>query len=116
MTNTLTASKAARPPGSQGIDTVDVLAVQRHFLVLGTPLTGCRLTAADCAAPVGITTGDVIAIQRYFLFFTTGTGNVGQYRFTPPNRVYSPPIVNNQTGQNYDAVAFGDVSPPFATP
>ena len=115
VTNTLTASKAARPPGSQGIDTVDVLAVQRHFLVLGTPLTGCRLTAADCAAPVGITTGDVIAIQRYFLFFTTGIGNVGQYSFSPPNRVYPPPI-SNQTGQNYNAIVFGDVSPPFATP
>ena len=115
VTNTVTPTKAARPAGSQGIDTVDVLSVQRHFLGLGTPLTGCRLTAADCAAPVGITTGDVIAIQRYFLIFTTGIGSVGQYRFTPPNRVYPPPI-NNQTGQNYDAIVFGDVSAPYATP
>jgi len=116
VTNTVTPTKAARPAGSQGIDTVDVLSVQRHFLVLGTPLSGCRLIAADCAAPVGITTTDVIAIQRYFLFFTIGIGNVGQYSFTPPNRVYSPPIINDQTGQNYNAVVFGDVSPPFATP
>ena len=115
VTNTLTPSKAARPPGSAGINTTDVLAVQRHFLALGVPLSGCRLNAADCAPPIGITTGDVIAIQRYFLFFTTGIGNVGQYSFTPPNRVYSPPV-SNQTGQTYAAIVFGDVSPPFATP
>ena len=115
VTNTLTPSKAARPPGSAGIDTIDVVAVQRHFLQIGAPLTGCRLTAADCAAPVGITTADVIAIQRYFLSLTTGTGNVGQYSFTPPNRSYSPPI-SNQSGQNYDAIVFGDVIAPFAVP
>src|SRR6185436_12254476 len=44
---TVTPTKAARVPGSAGIDTVDVIATQRHFLGLGTPLTGCRLTAAD---------------------------------------------------------------------
>ncbi len=113
--NTLTPSKAARPPGSNGIDTIDVIAVQRHFLVIGTPLTGCRLTAADCAAPAGITIGDVIAIQRYYLLFTTGIGNVGQYSFTPPSRSYFPPI-SNQSGQNYDAIVFGDVMSPFAAP
>jgi hypothetical protein len=113
--NTLTPSKPARPPGSNGINTVDVVAVQRHFLLIGTPLTGCRLTSADCAPPGGITTGDVIAIQRYFLLFTTGTGNVGQYSFTPPSRTYSPPI-GNQNGQNYDAIVFGDVISPFAVP
>lgn len=115
LTNTLTPSKAARPPGTNGIDTVDVLAVQRHFLQLGTPLSGCRLSAADCASPVGITTADVIAIQRYFLVLTTGIGNVGQYSFTPPSRSYSPPI-SNQTEQNYDAVVFGDVATPFVPP
>lgn len=115
VTNTLTPSRAARPPGSSGIDTLDVIAIQRHFLMIGTPLSGCRLTAADCAPPVGVTTADVIAIQRYFLSLTTGIGNVGQYRFTPPNRVYTPPI-SNQSGQNYDAVVFGDVTAPFALP
>src|SRR5207249_3933534 len=43
----VTPSKAARTPGSANINTVDVIATQRHFLNLGTPLTGCRLTAAD---------------------------------------------------------------------
>ena len=35
---TVTPTKAARAPGSAGINTVDVVATQRHFLNLGTPL------------------------------------------------------------------------------
>ena len=112
---TITPSKAARLPGSAGINTTDVIAIQRHFLALGTPLTGCRLTAADCAAPVGITTGDVIAAQRFFLLFTTGIGNVGKYQFSPVNRSYSP-LSNDQAGQNFDTIVFGDVATPFAFP
>ena len=34
---TVTPSKAALAPGSVDINTVDVIAIQRHFLVLGTP-------------------------------------------------------------------------------
>jgi len=113
-TYTVTPSKAARPPGSAGITTTDVIAIQRHFLGLGAPLTGCRLTAADCAAPVGITTGDVIACQRYFLTLTTGVGNVGRYSFSPASRTYL--LGSNQVAQNYDTVVFGDVATPFANP
>jgi hypothetical protein len=112
---TITPSKATRPPGTTGINTTDVLAVQRHFLGIGTPLSGCRLTAADCAPPVGITTADVIAIQRYFLSLSTGIANVGKYGFNPVNRSYTP-LTSNQTGQNYDTVVFGDVATPFAFP
>jgi hypothetical protein len=114
VTNTYTPSKAARLPGSAGIDTIDVVAVQRHFLAISL-LTGCRLAAADCASPPGITTADVIAIQRFFLELTTGTGNVGQYSFTPASRSYSPGG-GNQNGQNYDTIVFGDVAAPFANP
>ncbi len=62
---TVTPTKADRPPGSYGINTVDVVAVQRHFLAISL-LTGCRLTAADCAPPpLVINTIDVIAkLQR----------------------------------------------------
>jgi len=48
--NTFTPSKAARLPGSAGINTTDVIAVQRYFLAISL-LTGCRLAAADCASP-----------------------------------------------------------------
>ena len=111
---TVTPSKAARPPGTAGINTTDVIAVQRHFLIISL-LTGCRLSAADCASPSGITTADVIAIQRYFLFLTTGIGNVGKYSFNPVNRSYAP-LGSNQGGQNYDTIVFGDVATPFAFP
>src|SRR4029079_6036137 len=35
---TVTPSKAALTPGATGIDTVDAVATQRHFLTLATPL------------------------------------------------------------------------------
>ena len=93
---TVTPTKAARTPGSAGINAVDVLAVQRHFLNIAH-LSGCRLTAADVNGDSVINAVDVIAIQRFFLGITTGTANVGKYKFTPANRTYTG-IVSNQTG------------------
>jgi len=109
---TVTPSKVALPPGSSGINTTDVVAVQRHFLSIGTPLSGCRLTAADVNGDASINTVDVVAIQRFFLAQSTGTANVGKYQFNPVNRSY-PGVVGNQTNQNYDALVFGDVVTPF---
>ena len=105
----VTPTKSARTPGSAGIDTVDVIAAQRHFLNLGTPLSGCRLAAADVNGDTVINTVDVIAIQRFFLGLTTGIANTGKYRFIPMNRTY-PGIVSNQTAQNYNTLIFGDVA------
>jgi len=112
-TYTVTPSKAALTPGSAGITTVDVIAVQRHFLGFGTPLSGCRLTAADVNGVNGVNTVDVIAIQRFFLGLTTGIGNAGKYKFAPVSRSY-PGMVSDQTAQNYDTLIFGDVASPFA--
>ena len=106
---TVTPSKAALAPGSTGIDTVDVIAIQRQFLNLGTPLSGCRLIAADVNGVSGINTVDVIATQRFFLGLSTGIGNAGKYQFNPASRSY-PGIVSDQTGQNYDTLIFGDVA------
>jgi hypothetical protein len=109
---TVTPSKAALASGSAGITTVDVIAIQRHFLNLGTPLSGCRLTAADVNGVNGVDIVDVIAAQRFALGLTTGIANAGKYKFTPVSRIY-PGIVSDQTGQNYDTLIFGDVSPAF---
>jgi len=109
---TVTPSKAALAPAAIGIDTVDVIAIQRQFLNLGTPLAGCRLSAADTNGIGGIDTVDVIATQRFFLGFSTGIGNVGKYQFNPVNRAY-PGLGTNQTGQNYDTLIFGDVATGF---
>ena len=111
-TYTVTPTKAALSPGSAGINTVDVIAVQRHLLNLGTPLSGCQLTAADVSGDTAVNTVDVIAIQRFALGLSTGIANTGQYQFTPANRTY-PGIVGNQTSQNYDTLVFGDVATTF---
>ena len=105
----MTPTKAARTPGSAGINGVDVLAVQRHFLDIALLPVGCRLTAADVNGDSNINGVDVLAIQRFFLGQTSGTANVGKYQFTPVNRTY-PGVTSNQTAQNYDALVFGDVA------
>jgi hypothetical protein len=111
---TVTPTKAALAPGSSGINTVDVIAVQQHFLNI-TPLTGCRLTAADVNGNGRVDTIDVTAINRFYLGQTSGIGNVGKYQFIPTSRSY-PGIGGNQTGQNYDALIFGDVASHFVDP
>ena len=111
-TYTVTPTKRALAPGSTGIDTVDVIAIQRHFLNLGTPLSGCRLTGADVNNDSSINTVDVVAVQRFFLSLSTGIANVGKYQFSPVNRTYAG-LVSDQTGQNYETFIFGDVASDF---
>ena len=110
---TVTPTKSALTPGADGIDIVDVIATQRHFLNVGTPLSGCRLTAADVNGDSEINIVDVIAIQRFFLTLTTGIANVGKYQFTPGSRTY-PGAVSDQALQNYETLVFGDVAGPYA--
>ena len=105
---TVTPTSVALVPGSMGIDTVDAIAAQRHFLNLGTPLSGCKLTAADVNGLHGVDTTDVIAIQRFFLGLATGIANTGKYKFSPASRSY-PTLVSDQTAQNYDTLIFGDI-------
>jgi hypothetical protein len=109
---TVTPTKSALTPGSAAINTVDVVAIQRHVLGLGTPLTGCTLAAADVNGVGGVNTVDVVAVQRFAVGLSTGIANVGKYQFTPTNRTYSG-VVSDQTGQNYDTIVFGDVATGF---
>jgi hypothetical protein len=110
---TVTPTKGALTPGSAGINTVDVVATQRHFLSIALLPPGCRLTAADVNGDNNVNTVDVIAIQRFFLGLSAGIGNTGKYKFAPVNRVY-PGLASDQTGQNYNALIVGDVAAPFA--
>jgi len=111
---TVMPTKADQLPGSTGsnINTVDVIAVQRHFLVLGTPLSGCRLTAADVNGDSAVNTVDAVAIQRFYLGLTTGIANVGKFSFSPTSRSYTT-VLTNQSGQNYDTLIFGNVASRF---
>jgi len=108
----VTPSKAPNAPGSSGINTVDVIGIQRHYLGLGAPLSGCRFTAADVNGGNTINTVDVIAVQRFFLGFTSGIGNTGEYQFSPTSRSYVG-AASNLTNQNYDALVLGDVASSF---
>jgi hypothetical protein len=114
-TYTVTPSKTALSLGTTGIDTVDLIAVQRHFLHLGTPLSGCRLTDSDVNGDSVINSVDITAIHRFFLGLSTGTGNVGKYQFSPASRSY-PNLGSDQTNQNYDTLILGDVASPFVSP
>ena len=105
-------TKSALPPGSAGISTVDVIAVQRHFLNFAPLPSGCQRMAADVNGDTLINTVDVIAIQRFFLGWSTGIANTGKYQFTPVGRAYLG-IVSDQPGQNYDALIIGDVAAGF---
>ena len=107
----MTPVRAGLLSGSDGINTVDVVATQRHFLNIAT-LSGCRLTAGDVNGDAAITTVDVIAIQRFFLAQSTGIANVGEFRFSPVSRSYLN-VTSDQTGQNYNALVLGDVAAPF---
>ena len=108
----VTPTKAARTPGSAGINGVDVLAVQKHFLGIALLPVGCRRDAADVNGGGVINGVDVLAIQKFFLGITSGIANVGKYQFTPVNRTYTG-VVSDQTAQDYDALVFGDVTGAF---
>ena len=110
---TLTPTKPALAPGAAGIDSVDVVAVQRHFLKIALIPPGCQQDAADVNDDGFIAGVDVIAIQRFYLGFATGTANVGKYRFNPTSRSYAS-LTTNQTAQNYDALIVGDAVSPFS--
>ena len=108
---TVTLAKSVAP-GAAGINTIDVMAVQRHFLGIHLIPPDCRLMAADVNGDGGVDTLDALAIQRFLLAQTTGTANVGKYQFTPAFRSYSG-IDGDQINQNYDTSILGDVAFPF---
>jgi hypothetical protein len=105
----VTPSKAALPAGTGNINTLDVIAVQRYYLTLGT------LVCLECGDVTGngrVDTSDVVAIQRFFLGQAFGTANSGHYTFTPASAKYAE-IVTDQFNQDYCAYVMGDVVGPF---
>jgi hypothetical protein len=109
----ITPSKPGLSPGSVSINTVDVIAIERHFLNIVSLPPGCRLTAADVNGDTEINTIDVVGIQRFYLGLSTGIANVGKYQFSPATRTY-PNLASDETNQDYDALTFGDVAAPFS--
>ena len=95
-TYVVTPDQGSLAPGSPGIDTVDVIAVQRHFLNIAFLPPGCPQTAADVNGDLTIDTIDVIAIQRFFLGHSTGIANTGKFQFGPASRTYTA-VYSNQS-------------------
>ncbi len=108
---TVTPSKSGVTPATPTINTVDIVAVQRHFLQFGL-LTGCKLLAADVNADNLVNTVDAIAIRQFF--FGHPSAAVGIYKFIPASRSY-PSVTGDQTNQNYDVLIFGDIASPYAS-
>ena len=102
-----TPTHLPRPLASAGINTIDAIATQQHYLTI-TTLTGCAFTAADVDISGVVDTVDVVAIQRFFIGRTFGTSNVGKYKFTPVTRTY-PSLISDQTAQDYSTIIYGDV-------
>lgn len=113
---TVTVTKPAVVAGSTGaaINNVDFLAVQRHFLGI-QPLFGCHLQAGDVNGDGQVNNVDATAINRFYLGFSTGTANVGKYKFTPATYTYTG-ITSDQVNQNFGTVVLGDVTAPFVEP
>ena len=109
----VTPTKPALTPGTQSINTIDLVAIQRHFLSVSLLPPGCRVTAADANGDTAVNTIDLVAIQRFFLGLTTGIGNTGKYQFSPTSRAY-PGASADQAAQDYGVLVFGDVATPFA--
>lgn len=108
-------SKNAQPVGSSSITTVDLVAIQRHLLNVGIPLSGCPLDAADVTGDNVINTADIIATQRFILGLQMGVGNTGAYRFVPASRSYQE-MYYSEAAQNFSAFVLGDVTYPFVEP
>jgi hypothetical protein len=107
-TYTVTPSKADLPPGSAGINVVDVIAAQGHYLTVAIIPPGCGRDAGDVNGDGRIDTSDVVAIVRFYLGRPFGYANTGKYKFTPVSRSY-PNIATDQTGQDYVALVLGDI-------
>jgi hypothetical protein len=67
--------------------------------------------AADTNGDGDITPFDATLILRYIANGgpNANTGQVGTWKFVPPNRTYSP-LLGPQTGQDYEAILVGDVN------
>ena len=115
---TVTPTKTALAPGSAGINGVDVLAVQKHFLGIALLPVGCRRTAADVNGvfPPGAMARSMevtsLPFRNSSSAIQAGSSMLENAQFTPANRTYTG-IVTDQTAQNYDALVFGDVATGF---
>jgi hypothetical protein len=110
-TYTVTPSKSG---DVNGISPFDATMILRHVASNGqgpNALNANQQIAADTNGDGNITPFDATLILRYIAGGgpNANTGQVGTWKFVPPNRTYSP-LLGSQTGQDYEAVLVGDVN------
>ncbi|HMV83022.1 MAG TPA: BACON domain-containing carbohydrate-binding protein [Blastocatellia bacterium] len=92
--------------GVNGITAFDAARAAQHSAGIA-PLIGDQLQAADADENGVVDAADALLILKYALD-KTGAGNVGQWRFTPPDR---PRAVNsNLSDQDFRARLLGEVT------
>ena len=112
---TLTPTKAAVLTSS-GINTMDAIAIQRHFLNIVLLPVGCPREAADTNDPPnGVSTLDSMAVQRFYLGLTeSGIAQTGRYKFQPVNRSFTP--LTGNPPSNFSVMVLGDPISSFVEP
>jgi len=100
--------------GANGISTFDATLVLRFVATNGQgtgALTANQQKAADANGDGNISSFDATLILRYVAAngANANTGQVGTWKFVPPQRQYYP-LLSSQTNQNYEAVLVGEVN------
>ncbi|MFN8444594.1 MAG: cohesin domain-containing protein [Caldilineaceae bacterium] len=99
---TVTPSKQG---DQRGISAYDAALILRCVL----QLQSCAAAAADSSNDGQVTGYDAAFIAQYLLGTANPASQVGQWRFSPANRVYAN-FTSTVTSQNYAAYLVGDVS------
>lgn len=97
---------------ANGITSFDATLVLRCVAAAGScALSTDQRSAADSNNSGTLSAFDATQILRYVAAggATSGSGSVGQWKFTPALRSYSP-ISSSQSSQNYGAILIGDVN------
>jgi hypothetical protein len=100
--------------GVNGISTFDATLVLRHVAANGqgaNALNANQRIAADANGDGNISTFDATVILRYVAAngANANTGQVGTWKFVPPQRTYFP-LLSSQTNQNYEAILVGEIN------
>lgn len=106
----VTPSKATLAAGTHGIDTGDVVSIQKHTLGF-QQLTGWAKTSADVDLSGTIQTADALAVSSFYRTHGSGYSNTGQHKFSATSTTYTA-ITTNQTGKNHTCYVLGDTVPP----
>lgn len=112
----ITPTKAAYQDFN-GVTPFDATLVLREVAAGSGILTANQRIAADANNSGSITPFDATLILRYVAAnsFTSGTGQIGHWKFVPESKSYSS-FSGARSSENYDAVLVGDVNGSWAPP